>query len=211
MNLSWRDHLRRSFWYDWFGGFKQAADLRAWERAGRPLPPPHRHKQRVLREVAARLRIKVLIETGTYLGDMVRALRDDFREIYTLELSDALHARARRKFAAFPHIHCLNGDSADLLPSVLRRLGEPCLFWLDGHYSGPGTAGAHRPCPVVGELEAIAAHTVRRHAVLIDDARLFTGAAGYPSREELGALCSRLFPGFRLTELDDAFHLLPPE
>ncbi|MFO1489884.1 MAG: hypothetical protein U1F77_00045 [Kiritimatiellia bacterium] len=204
-----REKLHRSFLYDWFGGVKQALDFRAWEKAGNPVPPPHRYKQQVILGAASATGARVLVETGTYLGDMVRAMQSRFREIYTMELDDGLYERARKKFDAWPHVHCLGGSSPDLLASILRRITEPCVFWLDGHYSGPGTAGRMDPCPVDRELAVIGAHHIKAHAVLIDDARLFNGTGGYPSLEEIDRLRARLFPGLRMTVEHDIIRLLP--
>jgi hypothetical protein len=167
-------------------------------------------KQEIITDLARQYQLKVLVETGTFLGDMVRAMRDRFREIYTIELSDELYERAKRKFDGQPHIHCLNGDSPSLLTSILRRMGEPCLFWLDGHYSGPGTAGSHRPCPVMEELTSIAAHTVKSHVILIDDARLFNASGGYPTVAEIASFATVHFPRHALSVEDDILRLCPP-
>jgi len=43
-----------------------AAQLAEWERKGRPIPPPHSIKQRILREYSKRYGLWILIETGTY-------------------------------------------------------------------------------------------------------------------------------------------------
>jgi hypothetical protein len=42
---------------------------------GKPVPPPHFVKQSVVRKYAKKFRIEVLVETGTYHGAMVEAMR----------------------------------------------------------------------------------------------------------------------------------------
>lgn len=41
---------------------------------------------------------EVFIETGTYLGDMVWAMKDVFKQIYSIKLSDDLYKKAVKKF-----------------------------------------------------------------------------------------------------------------
>ena len=48
------------------------------------------------------------------------------------------------------------------------------------------------------ELAALLHHPVRRHLVLIDDARLFTGTDGYPTIDELRTWVERERPGSRV-------------
>lgn len=137
MGFPLKDRLKRSFAF--YGAYLFVRDricVWNWNRRGCPVPPPPLVKQRCVLSHGRKYNLKVLIETGTYRGDMVRATRSAFREIYTIELGDALHARARQLFAPFPHIHLLHGDSAKTLRDVLTRVHEPCLFWLDAHYSG---------------------------------------------------------------------------
>ena len=50
------------------------------------------------------------------------------------------------------------------------------------------TAGAKRRTPVLPELEAIFAHPIRNHVILIDDARAFIGMKGYPTIKNLERL-----------------------
>jgi hypothetical protein len=89
------------------------------------------------------------------------------------------------RFAARPDVTLLHGDSGSRLPEVLGQLTEPALFWLDAHYSGPITARGPLDSPIGQELEAIAAHPVGGHVVLIDDMRDFNGTGGYPEAAAL--------------------------
>jgi hypothetical protein len=159
----------------------------AWEWRGRPNPPPPVVKQRVVREYGRRFGLHTLIETGTYLGEMVEGTRDAFSQIISIELDDMLWQRARHRFAAHPHIATLHGDSAAVLPQVLNQCREPCLFWLDAHYSGGFTGRGPLDTPIMHELDAIFEHPVRNHVLLIDDARCFNGEHGYPRLADLRA------------------------
>ena len=128
----------------------------------------------------------MLVESGTYLGDMLAVARPSFRELHSIELDEDLHEWARWRFRHAPEIHLYRGDSADVLPEILAAVAEPCLFWLDAHESAGITARGASVTPVLRELALIRSHGVPGHVVLIDDADAFTGADGYPSLDEIG-------------------------
>jgi hypothetical protein len=169
-----------------YPAFRDWKILLGWIRAGRPVPPPHLVKQRVLRGYARTFRLPVFIETGTYRGDMVEAVKGDFERIYSIELGRELYTLAERRFAADPHITILQGDSGEVLRDLLKRIDRPALFWLDSHFSDADTARSSLITPIRRELEHILAHPLaHRHVILIDDARLFTGEDDYPTIESL--------------------------
>src|SRR5437868_2762726 len=68
---------------------------------------------------------RVFIETGTYLGDTLAAVKDAFDTCISIELDPALHARARTRFATDSRVQLRQGDSAQVLPEILRELREP--------------------------------------------------------------------------------------
>ena len=155
---------------------------RRWLQAGKNFPPPHLAKQQIIREYAQRFNIPVFIETGTYLGDMVNAVKDIFDEIYSIELGMELSQQAKKRFANAKHITILQGDSGEVLKDVLAYVEKPCLFWLDSHYSAGITSKGNLTTPIQKELVHILNHPmVHSHRILIDDARSFTGEGDYPS------------------------------
>ena len=158
---------------------------RAWEKQGRPSPPPHIIKEELIRDFAKSFNTPILIETGTYLGDMVHAMRKSFTRIISFELDPTLAAQAQQRFANDNHIEIMQGDSGKLLGDYLKKINDPCLFWLDGHYSGGITAKGSLETPIKNELTAILSHPVDGHVILIDDARCFTGENDYPTLDEL--------------------------
>lgn len=187
--------------------FRTARAIREWRNAQNPGPPPPVLKHQVVRDYASRFGLSVLIETGTFQGDMIAAVEDQFEEVHSIELGEKLYQEACRRFAGHPHVHLHQGDSAKVLPELLKNLRAPVLFWLDGHFSQGITARADKDTPVVEELAAIYAHNPTGHVVLIDDARLFTGASDYPSLEELRRLLDKWAPGARLEVADDIIRL----
>ena len=171
----------------------------AWRLRGGPVPPPHVVKQRAVLRYQRGGRFRTFIETGTFTGEMLAAMRPHFRELVSIELSPPIHETARRRFSGDSSITLLLGDSGVVLPRVLESLDHPALFWLDGHYMGEGSGRAQIDTPVAQELSALLRHPVRGHVVLIDDARLFTGSGGYPSIEDVRAWVETERPGSAVT------------
>jgi len=159
--------------------------ISSWEKNGKQLPAPHQLKQIIIESYQKKYKYNILVETGTYLGHMVEAERRNFKTIYSIELDDNLWKNAVEKFRKYSHINILYGDSGKMLNKVTLQLNEPGIFWLDGHYSGEGTAKGDKECPIYGEIDAIFKEKKFDHILLIDDARLFVGKADYPTIPEL--------------------------
>jgi hypothetical protein len=188
---------------------REARKIRAWRLAGGRPPVPHPVKRATVCDHGAEHGLAVLVETGTWRGDMVEAARGRFRRVVSIELDPALAAAARERFAKHPNVEILEGDSARVLPTVLASLEEGAVFWLDGHFSAGDTARGESDTPVRRELEAVLSHPVRDHVVLIDDAHLFTGEGDYPSIDEVRATVERLRPGSPVLLGDGILRILP--
>lgn len=185
--------------------------LAAHRLRGSPVPPPHAVKAYWLRRFQKRYRAEVFVETGTYHGASVDAMLHSCREIYTIEVDPGLCARAQRRFSDYPHVHVIHGDSGQVLMALLPTLMDRCLFWLDGHFSGAGTArAADRDTPIQDELAAIGSHHRKDHVILIDDARLFDDSDDYPHLETLRRLLSEINPRYAVRVMDDMIQAYPP-
>lgn len=180
-----------------------------WTNDGRPFPPPHDIKQLAILYYGVTYELDTLIETGTYLGDMIWAQKDFFRQIFSIELSEDLYTRARKRFASFPHIKLLQGDSSEKIGEIVHQLNAPALFWLDGHYSGGITAKGEKICPIFEELTHIFSSS-QPHVVIIDDARLFVGKDDYPTIRELAAFVEEN-SGYSFRTENDFILLTPSE
>jgi hypothetical protein len=174
-----------------------------WYLQGKPVPPPHIIKQRLIKRLQRRFGTRTFVESGTYLGDMVFSVKDVFKIIYSIELSPELARKAQERFSPYPHVHLLQGDSGQVLPEVLQSISEPSLFWLDGHYSGGATARGDCDYPILQELKHIKNHCVRSHVILIDDARLFDGEKGTPSLKEIGDALLEINSSYRVEITSD--------
>jgi len=127
----------------------------------------------------------ILVETGTFMGDMVEAQKRRFRKILSIELGVDLFNEATRRFKNDKNVTIVQGDSGKVLPKILLEINEPAIFWLDGHYSAGVTAKGEKECPIFEELDAIFNSKRFNHILLIDDARLFIGERDYPTVPQL--------------------------
>lgn len=189
----------------------QRRKLRKWKQGGSPIPPPNIVKQAAVAEYAQRFGTRTLIETGTYYGSMLLAMRNRFDNLYSIELDDYLHARAGRFLGRYRNIHLLKGDSASRLPEVLADLKEPALFWLDAHYSGPGTAKGTLETPIAREMDLVLQHPVPGHVILIDDAHDFGVLPDYPTIEALGEFVRQRKPDWVYEVRDDIIRCHAPD
>jgi len=191
---AFRKLLQRTPVYGLYKKLGHYPDYWYWQLRGRPVRSPHLLKQRTVREYAQRHGLRVLVETGTYYGEMVDAVKAHFDRIYSVEYEPQLAQRAVRKFARYPHIKIFEGDSQKVVPDLLKSLAQPALFWLDaGYYGWAGLQGDQQR--LTTELEAILRHPLPGHVVLMDDARGLNGLNGAPTVAELKQRIESEFPG----------------
>jgi len=194
-----RKFLKRTPWYGAYKSLGHYPDYWYWRLRGRPERSPHLLKQRTVREYGQKFGLQILIETGTYYGEMISAMRKHFERIYSIEFDPGLAGRAIRNFEHFPNIQILEGDSQQVLPELLKSLREPALFWLDaGYYGWAGLESDKRR--LSAEFEAILRHPVNGHVILMDDARGLNGQNGALTVGELESRIESEFPG-RLVEV----------
>jgi hypothetical protein len=190
---SLRRLLQRTPFYGAYKALGHYPDYWYWKLRGEPIRSPHLLKQRTVLEYAQRYGLGVLVETGTYYGEMVAAMKNHFAEIYSVEFDSALAARAAKKFARWTHIHILQGDSQVAVPELLKSLTQPALFWLDaGYYGWAGLQGDKQR--LTSELDSILRDTRFPHVILMDDARGLNGQNGAPTVEQLKQRIEAEFP-----------------
>lgn len=195
--------------FNWKENRRHAREMVEWERQGRPVPPPHLVKQRTLQLYAERFGLNILVETGTYYGEMIEAMKHRFDAIYSIELSQELYVQATERFKKFKHIELIQGDSAAALGPIVAGLTQPALFWLDGHYSGGVTARGSNDTPIDEEISHILSAPCREHVMILDDARLFGTDPAYPSQEALFKRIRSIRPDLTITVQDDSIRITP--
>jgi hypothetical protein len=189
---AFRRLLQRTPVYGAYKALGHYPDYWYWILRGRPSRSPHLLKQKVVREYSEKFQLKTLVETGTYYGEMVAAMKNRFDQIYSIEFVPELADRATRKFARDKHIRFFCGDSRVVMPDVLALLRAPALFWLDaGYYGWIGKQGDQQR--LSAELEMILSHPYP-HIILLDDARGLTGRDGVPSVDDVKDYVESRFP-----------------
>ena len=153
----------------------------------------NRLKQHTVKYYAKRFSAHTFVESGTYKGDMVKAVKKTFEKIYSIELDEQLYKRAERMFRRYKHITIIRGDSSEILPKTAD------IFWLDAHYSGRMTA---KSFPIMRELKRINNFSV----ILIDDARKYMKNE-YGNIEDLKEFISRKWPNSKFEVKDDIIRI----
>lgn len=201
--------FKSSFLYQYYRRIEHKINYFNWRRKNRNGPTPHLYKQHTILEYGQRYNIRVFIETGTYLGDMIYAVSKEFDRIVSIELSKNLYRKALKRFAKHKNIQICHGDSTVVLPKVVRALTTPALFWLDAHYSGGFSTRGETDTPVLTELNTIFDFSDFNHVILIDDARLFDGTYDYPMLHALQAFIEQKKPNYVFKVNYDIIRIVP--
>lgn len=143
------------------------------------------------------------METGTFYGDMLAACRKQFKKLYSIEYNKQLFLQARERFSSCPNVILIPGDSAQLLSMVLKAIDEPALFWLDAHAMEGVWDGRQPVTPILGELNQLLDFDIRRHVILIDDARLFRPESAYPTLSQVRQMMLHHHPDWIFEVKDD--------
>lgn len=168
----------------------------------------HQRKQEIILEYKYKYGCDILIETGTYLGDMVFAQLNKFKKIYSIELGVELFEKAKERFKDNHDVSILQGDSGNVLPELIEEINEPIIFWLDGHYSSGITALGEKECPIYEELKSILLSSHKyNHVILVDDARCFIGKNDYPTIKELYTYVTQENERYNISVQEDIIRL----
>ncbi len=187
------DWMRGTDYYPDYKAFGHRPSYLYWLLRGKPARIPHRLKQLTVEQYAGEFKLAVMIEAGTYYGEMVDAMKSRFQEIFSIEIDNGLAQLAKRRFARFRHIHILEGDSQVIIQELLAKLNRPALFWLDAGYYGFGNQESNRDRLTV-ELESILRHPIKEHVIVMDDCHGLNGENGVPTLAELISHLNASFP-----------------
>jgi hypothetical protein len=181
--------------------------VQKWKLNGMPVPAPHKIKEDIVIEFGKKIGAKNLVETGTYMGEMIDATKKHFERVISIELDTTLASKANQKFLRNKNVTILQGDSGALLPTIIKDLSGKTIFWLDAHYSGGITAKGDQYTPIISEVETIASYPQKDTTLLVDDARLFTGKDEYPLLSDFKKLIKKLFPKHEFEVRDDVIRI----
>lgn len=169
--------------------------------------PPEWEKHDYIRRWAKVTGYRTFIETGTYFGNTTAAVADVFDRCITIEYDETLYQHALAKFGGRSNVTVYHGDSGVLMGEIVPTLTEPAIFWLDAHYCGGMSARSPKNPPVWQELDAVLAHPIKDHIIMIDDSRWFTGTGNYPGIRKLDAHVKRSDGGYQVTISHDIIHI----
>jgi hypothetical protein len=115
------------------------------------------------------------IESGSFVGNGIQQAINTgcFQTIHSIELSVLHYNNVREVFKDNSQVVLWQGDSGELLETILTSVDAPATFWLDAHYSGADTGMGSTQSPIIRELECIQKHSIKTHVILIDDVRQF--------------------------------------
>lgn len=185
--------LLPKFVQNFYLSYKNKTQRSRWNKQGCPIPVPHAIKQDLILKYKNLYNIDILVETGTYLGDMIWAQQNNFEHIYSIELDRDLALAAQKRFKKNKKISIFQGNSGKILSKLVPTISQNAIFWIDAHYSGGITARGDKDCPVYEELKAILSASIE-HVLLIDDARHFIGERDYPTVEGVVNFVRNIYP-----------------
>ena len=157
-------------------------------------------KFRALISLANETNSDILIEAGTYKGLTAKRCAKYFKRVFTIELDDDLFKFSKKFLHRIKNIKVIQGDALEEIPKIIEteNLNNMIIF-LDGHFSGQGTAKGGLIEPAIEELEILAKYRERINGIIIDDFREF-GFKGWPKKSTLISAAENYFEshGFNL-------------
>jgi hypothetical protein len=120
--------------------------------------------------------IKIFIETGSADGDGIdSALNAGFEKIISIELNPILYEKCKNRFKNNSNVELFCGSSEVLLPTILSKINEPFLLWLDAHFSGGEYIGELMNHYLPKEMSCILPYSVKfnNSVIMIDDMNFF--------------------------------------
>ena len=106
-----KDKLRYTPLFNFINDIKQKRFYKKWVANGMPSPAPYLVKHNTIKGYARMYSISTFVETGTFLGATINALKDTFSEIYSIELNEELFKYTKDKFSKCKNIEIIQGDS----------------------------------------------------------------------------------------------------
>jgi hypothetical protein len=205
---AFRKVLRKTPFYSTVKALGHYPDYWYWILRGKPQRSPHLLKQKTVAEYGKNFGMRILIETGTYYGEMVSAMKSRFDAIYSVEQNAELAARAKKQFANYSQVKIIQGDSQTALPELLKSLDKPALFWLDAGYYGWSNEQVDKKRLGV-ELDAILNHKLNGHVILMDDAHGLNGENGALTIEDVKKKILSDFPNRKVEVAFDILRITP--
>lgn len=166
-----------------------------WIHGNHLVSPPAIAKQSHLLNMLRSRGHSIFVEAGTYMGETTAFFAQRVEQVFSVELHDGLFAAAERRFAKQPNVTLVHGDSLVEVPKIVASCQTPPLVFLDGHFSGAGTAEGMEMEPAESTLRQLSGVTPPGTTIVIDDLRLFgSGLAGFPQLDAISTAARDAFP-----------------
>lgn len=105
-------------------------------------------------------KVKSVVETGTWMGRTTQLFSMMADTVYTIEINNDYFKQASF-LNEYSNIYRYLGDSAVILPSILKTIKSPILFYLDAHWGDKWS--------LLGELKAIHECKLQKPIIVIHD------------------------------------------
>jgi len=115
------------------------------------------------------------------------------------------------KLAHILKIKIYYGDSALILPKLIKKINSRSLFWLDAHHSMGITSKGTTETPILKELKSISRDKIKNHVILVDDARDFKGVGDYPTIKKVKQFVKKNFSDYKTKIESDIILIYPNE
>ena len=149
------------------------------------------------------------IETGTYLGDGIKNVLNNYVKIHSIELSKKWYDHNVEQFRNEPTVEIHLGDSKEILTKLLENIKEPVTIFLDAHFSGKLTAFGDEETPLLFELEILKKRPYD-DVIIIDDCRLL-GKSGTCGRGPDDSVYPEMHNDWENITEYEIFKLMKPE
>ena len=115
------------------------------------------------------------VETGTYKAETTLMASEHFSAVYTIEIVKELYEYSKHKAqqASKNNITFYLGDSITHLPSIIPKVLDGAVFFIDAHQSGADTSNNGKHVPLLDELKIILSHRIGKSLFIFDDVRFW--------------------------------------
>lgn len=137
--------------------------------------------RRIYKKYPGYASIDTFVETGTFRAETSLRMSKLFSHCHTIELSEDLYRKALDTLKDTAVI-CHQGDSVQVMKTLLPTIQQPAVFFLDAHWCKRESARGDVDVPLLEELRLIATRPVH-DLVIIDDVRLFALSDGLDWRD----------------------------
>jgi hypothetical protein len=131
------------------------------------------YSKRLINKILSVFKVKLFIETGTYLGNTTEFIASNYPDmkILTIEINDKYYNISSNKLSKYSNINCINGDSSKMLNDIDIDHSLIKLYYLDAHW--------YNHNPIRDELKSIFKNSKDNEIIIIDDFKVPNRDLGY--------------------------------